>query len=146
MTSFWLYRYENWCKCPFKKYRNKQKNLENFFFFFAFCHWWKEQDPDPLVSGTHPWIRIRTNMTRIHNTGPFMVNSYFWLKTERKRSGKSMMSYVLKLEGKGLVMVPYRLKLPYTYLGYIWRNMKEKVKVRVLTGGGEGGWGAWMRA
>ncbi len=35
-------------------------------------HWQKEQDPDPEVSGRDPrdpdWIRIRTIMSRIHNT------------------------------------------------------------------------------
>ncbi len=30
--------------------------------------WRKYQDPDPLVRGTDPLIRIRTKMSRIRNT------------------------------------------------------------------------------
>jgi hypothetical protein len=41
--------------------KNKnQKNLGEKIFL---------PDPDPLVRGTAPRIRIRTNMSRIHNTG-----------------------------------------------------------------------------
>ncbi len=29
----------------------------------------QDPDPDPKVSGTEPWIRIRTKISGIHNTG-----------------------------------------------------------------------------
>ncbi len=32
-------------------------------------HWRKEQDPEPLVKGIDPWIRICIKMSRIRNTG-----------------------------------------------------------------------------
>jgi hypothetical protein len=55
---------------------SKQKNIEkiqNKIFCLHFeGHWRKEQDldPEPLVSGTGPRIRIcTTKMSRIRNTG-----------------------------------------------------------------------------
>ncbi len=33
VTSLWLFVFNEWCKCIFKKYGNKQKNRENFFFY-----------------------------------------------------------------------------------------------------------------
>ncbi len=65
VTSVWIFIFKKWCKCTFKKYGNKQKKL--------FCcrlegHWRKKQDLNPLARGTDPWIRIRTKMSRIHNS------------------------------------------------------------------------------
>jgi hypothetical protein len=58
VTSFWLFIFEKWCKCTFKK--------------LVLC-WrlegqrWKKQDPDPnqdqLVRGMYPRIRIHTKMS-----------------------------------------------------------------------------------
>ncbi len=62
VTYLWLFIFEEWCKCTFKKYWAKKIvcwPLEG--------HWRKEQNPDPLARGTDP--RIRTNMSRIRNTG-----------------------------------------------------------------------------
>ncbi len=42
----------------------KQKNS------FLFASWRKQQDPDPLVRGPDPRIRIRTKMSRIPITAP----------------------------------------------------------------------------
>jgi hypothetical protein len=36
-------------------------------------------DPDPLVSGTDPWIRIRTKMSRIRKTYQ-NLGRHFWPK------------------------------------------------------------------
>ncbi len=38
------------------------------------------QDPDPLVSGMKPLIRIRTNMSRIGSTGKYVGTSIFGMK------------------------------------------------------------------
>ncbi len=56
------------CKCTFKKYGNKQK----LFFVSPEGHWRKELDPDPLVRGTDPRIRILPKMSRIRNTDGFI--------------------------------------------------------------------------
>ncbi len=49
-----------------------KKKYEKKYFFL---HWRKksdpELDPDPLVRGKDPRIRIRTKMSRIPNTGFF---------------------------------------------------------------------------
>ncbi len=45
------------------------------------CHfegfWLKYQDPDPLVRGTEPRIRIRTKISRIRNTGSYAKQPSF---------------------------------------------------------------------
>ncbi len=54
---------EDWCKCTFKNYRNKQKKIwkQNLFLLASRkpLHWRKEQDPDPYQNVT---------VSRIHNT------------------------------------------------------------------------------
>jgi hypothetical protein len=56
-------------------YLQKGKSIKTFY-TIIFCwrlegHRQKEQDPDPdpIVKGTDPRIRIRTKMSRIRNTG-----------------------------------------------------------------------------
>jgi hypothetical protein len=53
-----------------ERYRNKQKNLgkKTVFCWRLGGHGRKLPDPDPLVKCTDPRIRIRTKMSRIHNT------------------------------------------------------------------------------
>ncbi len=49
-------------------YGNKQKTGINFLGWRLEGHWQNEQNPDPLVRGTDPRIRIHTKMSRIRNT------------------------------------------------------------------------------
>ncbi len=65
VTSLWLFVFKEWCKCSFKKYQIFSCYLEG--------RWRKQQDPDPetLVRGMGPRIRIRTKMSRIPNTVVF---------------------------------------------------------------------------
>ena len=61
MTSLWLFIFEKWCKCTSKS--NKQKIIFSFIL--------KVTDEIPgsgRESGTDPWIRIFTKMSRIRNT------------------------------------------------------------------------------
>jgi hypothetical protein len=65
--------------------KSKEKNMLNFF-WHPESQWRKESDrvldpvpvldPDPLVRGTYPRIRIRTKMSRIPNTGLFRELCY----------------------------------------------------------------------
>jgi hypothetical protein len=64
---------KNYVNVPLK--RNKQENLENKFVFVVILKvsdensWIRIQDPDPdpLVRGIDPQIRIRTKMSWIRN-------------------------------------------------------------------------------
>jgi hypothetical protein len=66
----WLFIYEYWCDVPSKS--NKQKALKNnLFVLMASCQPLTEKqdpdpEPDPWISGTN--LRIRTKMSRIHNS------------------------------------------------------------------------------
>ncbi len=64
---------------PSKK-SNKQNNIgKKLFCWHIESYRRKEQDPDPLVSSTDPWIqiRVRSKMTRIHDTA---TNDSYFLK------------------------------------------------------------------
>ncbi len=70
VTSLWLFIFEDDENVPSK--RNKHCwRFEG--------HWRKEQDPepDPLVKGTDPRIRIRTKMSRIRNIA-LSVRVLYW--------------------------------------------------------------------
>jgi hypothetical protein len=89
VTSFWLFIFEEWCKCTFK--RNKHKNLvnKNLFCWHLEGHWRKEQGPesdlhpDPLVKGTDPRIRSRirilTKMSPIRKMVPTMCMHMYYV-------------------------------------------------------------------
>ncbi len=68
---FWLFIFEEWCKCIIKRIRIQNWKKKNTFCWHPEGHWRKEQDqepeplPDPLVNGTVPRIRICTKMSRI---------------------------------------------------------------------------------
>jgi hypothetical protein len=68
VTSFWVFTFEKWCKSTFKK--SKQKN---FFLHYFSVGILKVNDPDPLVRGMDPRIRIHTEMSWIRNTGSFSI-------------------------------------------------------------------------
>ncbi len=55
---FWLFIYENWCKCTFRKYCNTGH---------LFSHWQKKQDPDPNQD------LIPTRMSQIHNIVKYIL-------------------------------------------------------------------------
>ncbi len=60
VTSFGLFIFEKWCKCTFKRYRNKQKNF--FLNLFCLASWrsvTKLQDPDPLQIMNPEYYAIR---------------------------------------------------------------------------------------
>ncbi len=48
----------------------QEKVCKKIFFFASLSHWRKESDPepDPLLRGMDPGIRIPTKMSRIPNT------------------------------------------------------------------------------
>ncbi len=65
------------CKLLEKKIRN--------FFCRPKSHWRKELDPDPLVRGTEPRIRIRTKMSQIPNSATmYKLNKYAHGKMKEK--------------------------------------------------------------
>ncbi len=71
VTSFDLSSLKNDVNVPSKS--NKQKNLFLISFFWRLeGQWRKKQDPDPLVRGMAPRIRIHTKMSWIHNTGSYL--------------------------------------------------------------------------
>ncbi len=73
VTAFYLLSMKTDVNGPSKchKHKNFEKKKLNFCWHLV-SHWRKKQDmdpvPDPSVSGTDPRIRIRTKMSRIHNT------------------------------------------------------------------------------
>ncbi len=44
VTSWWLFIFEEWCKCTFKKLYEKNTR-KNIFCWRLVGHWWKELDP-----------------------------------------------------------------------------------------------------
>ncbi len=88
VTSLWLFIFEEWCKCTFKKDKHRELDKKIIFCWHLEGPWWKEQDTesDPVVKGTDSriQIRIRTKISRIRNTDCeiplFSVQAYFFLK------------------------------------------------------------------
>jgi hypothetical protein len=54
-----------YCKCTVASKSKKQKNL---IIFSCHLEGHRRKCQDPLIRGTDPRIRIRTNMSRIRNT------------------------------------------------------------------------------
>jgi hypothetical protein len=83
MTSIWLFIFENLFNVASK---TKKKKLKHFFGCHLEGHWRKFQDPapdpNPLVKGTDPQIRIRTKMSWIRNIGSGTAKGSFLAVTK----------------------------------------------------------------
>ncbi len=60
---------KNYVNVLSKSNKKKIRKQNSFFVGILKGHWRKEPDPDPLVQGADPQIRILTKMSRIRNTG-----------------------------------------------------------------------------
>ncbi len=82
VTSFWLFIFEKWCKCTLKK-RSEKKIFKLVFCWHLEGQWRKWQDPDPLVRGMDPRLRIHNKMSWIRNTAAiyyFFLSSLPWFR------------------------------------------------------------------
>ncbi len=74
VTSFWLFIFENWCKCTFKKYRNQHENLKKFYFLFGILSATDEKSQIQIHKSVEPYGSAAPNQN--------VTDPQYWIKNK----------------------------------------------------------------